>query len=155
MLSQRFREAPVLPSTPVQRAACFILEDYLNHWFPRHALHSRWVDLDNAVAAGKGFGANMLLGKSIDDALSDEEAAQVAGMGKTMRDSFGLGACDVQGAGADKAEEVQSDFDTIMGLFKQHFAAHDFLLGDRACIADFALVGPAKAHFLQDPLPLA
>jgi glutathione S-transferase len=155
MLSERFREAPVLPSTPVQRAACFILEDYLNHWLPRHALHSRWVDLDNAIEAGKCFGANMLLDKSIDDKLTDEEKTQVAGMGKVMRDSFGLGACDVQGAGADNAEQVQNDFNAMMGLFKQHFAAHDFLLGDRACIADFAIVGPAKAHFLQDPLPLA
>ncbi len=155
MLSDRFREAPVLPSTPVQRAVCFVLEDYLNHWFPRHALHSRWIDLDNATHAGKRFGTNMLLEKSIDDELTDEEEAKVAGMGVMMRDSFGLGACDVQGAGADKAAEVQSDFDEMMSLFKQHFAAHDFLLGDRACIADFALVGPAKAHFLQDPLPLA
>jgi glutathione S-transferase len=155
MLSERFREAPVLPSSPVQRAACFILEDYFNHWFPRHALHSRWVDVDNAIEAGKGFGANMLLGKSVDEELTDEEKAEVAGMGKTMRDSFGLGACDVQGAGADKAKEVRNDFNTMMGLFKQHFAVHDYLLGDRACIADFAIVGPAKAHFLQDPLPLS
>jgi glutathione S-transferase len=155
MLSERFREAPVLPNTPVQRATCFILEDALNHWFPRHALHSRWIDLDNAVEAGKGFGTNMLLGKSIDDKLTDAEKAKVTGMGKMMRDSFGLGACDVQGAGTDKAEEVRSDFNVMMGLFKQHFAAHDFLLGDRACIADFALAGPAKAHFLQDPLPLS
>jgi glutathione S-transferase len=155
MLSERFGEMPVLPTTPVQRAACFILEDYLNHWFPRHALHTRWVDVDNAIEAGKCFGANMLLGKSIDDELTDKEKAQVAGMGKVMRDSFGLGACDVQGAGADKVEEVQNDFNDMMGLFARHFAAHDFLFGDRACIADFAIVGPAKAHFLQDPLPLA
>jgi glutathione S-transferase len=155
MLSERFRDAPVLPSSPIQRAACFVLEDYFNHWFPRHALHSRWVDLDNAIEAGKCFGANILLGKSINEELTDEEKAQVAGMGKTMRDSFGLGACDVQGAGADKAEEVRSDFNVMMNLFGQHFEAHDFLLGDRACIADFAIVGPAKAHFLQDPLPLS
>ncbi len=155
MLSARFREAPVLPETPIQRAASFIIEDYLNHWFPRHALHSRWIDLDNAMDAGKHFGVNMLLGKSIEDDLTSEEAEKVAGMGKVMRDSFGLGACDVQGAGADKAEEVQRDFDTMMGLFKQHFAAHDFLLGDRACLADFALAGPAKAHFIQDPLPIS
>jgi glutathione S-transferase len=155
MLSERFGEAPVLPSTPIQRAACFILEDDFNHWFPRHALHSRWIDLDNAIAAGKCFGANLVLSKSIDEELTDEEKAQVAGMGATMRDSFGLGACDVQGAGPDKAREVQNDFNTMMNLFKQHFAAHDFLFGDRACIADFAIVGPAKAHFLQDPLPLA
>jgi len=155
MLSARFREAPVLPETPIQRAASFIIEDYLNHWFPRHALHSRWIDLDNAMDAGKHFGTNMLLGKSIEDDLTSEEAEKVADMGKVMRDSFGLGACDVQGAGADKAEEVQHDLNAMMGLFKQHFAAHDFLLGDRACIADFAIAGPAKAHFLQDPLPLA
>jgi glutathione S-transferase len=154
MLSERFREAPVVPSSPIQRATCFILEDCFNHWFPRHALHSRWVNLDNAIEAGKCFGANMLLSKSIDDELTDEEKAQVAGMGKVMRDSFGLGACNVQGAGADKAEEVRNDFDAMMGLFKQHFDSNDFLLGDRACIADFAIVGPAKAHFLQDPLPL-
>ena len=155
MLSERFREVPVLPDTPVQRAACFVVEDTLNHWFPRHALHSRWIDLDNAIEAGKGFGANMLFGKSVDDDLTEEEAVQVADMGKVMRDSFGLGACEVQGAGADKAEEVKQDFNTMMALFKQHFAAHDFLFGDRACLADFALVGPAKAHFLQDPLPLS
>ena len=85
----------MLPSAPVQRAACFILEDALNHWFPRHALHSRWVDLDNAIEAGKGFGANMFLGKSIDEDLTEEEKAKVAGVGQMMRDSFGLGACDV------------------------------------------------------------
>lgn len=155
LLSQRFANAPVVPSSPVQRAACFVLEDYLNHWFPRHALHSRWIDLDNAIAAGKCFGANMLFGKSIDDNLTDDEKTQVAGVGTMMRDSFGLTACDIQGAGADKAGEVQSDFNAMMGLFKQHFEVHDFLLGDRACLADFALAGPAKAHFLQDPLPLA
>ncbi|MAJ60083.1 MAG: hypothetical protein CBC48_08890 [bacterium TMED88] len=154
LLSERFREVAVLPDTPVQRAACFVIEDYLNHWFARHALHSRWIDLDNAINAGRYFGTNMLLQKSIDEDLTPEELEKVAGVGPMMRDSFGLGACDVQGAGPDQAEAVQSDFDTMMGLFKQHFAAHRFLLGDRACLADFALAGPAKAHFIQDPIPL-
>lgn len=154
MLSERFHEAPVIPSSPVQRASCFILEDTFNHWFPRHALHSRWIDLENAIHAGKRFGANMVLSKSIDEPLTEEEAVQVAGVGAMMRDSFGIGACDVQGAGADKADEVRGDFNEMMSLFKTHFEAHDFLLGDRACLADFALVGPAKAHFLQDPVPL-
>jgi len=154
MLSNRFHDAPVIPNTPIQRATCFILEDYLNHWFARHALHTRWIDLDNAIHAGKRFGANMFLLKSIEEELTDEEKEKVSGVGTMMRDSFGLGACDVQGAGADKTDEVQGDFNTMMGLFKQHFAEHDFLLGDRACLADFALAGPAKAHFLQDPVPI-
>ncbi|MFT5441572.1 MAG: glutathione S-transferase [Myxococcota bacterium] len=155
MLSARFANAHVIPVSPVQRAACFILEDYFNHWFPRHALHSRWIDFDNAVVAGRCFGTNGILGKSIDEELTNDEKSKVSDMGKIMRDSFGLSACEIQGAGADKAEEVQGDFDTMMGLFKQHFASHDFLLGDRACLADFAVVGPAKAHFLQDTVPRA
>lgn len=154
-LNDRFKATPVIPGTPVQRATCFVLEDYLNHWFPRHALHTRWIDLDNARVAGKGFGANLLFGKSIEDELSLDEQEQVAGMGTMMRDNFGLGACEIQGAGADRSVEVHADFNHMMHLFEQHFSQHDFLLGDRACLADFALAGPAKAHFLHDPLPLA
>ena len=30
---------------------------------------------------------------------------------------------------------------------------NNFLLGPRACLADFALAGPFKAHFLLDPEP--
>ncbi|MFK7978082.1 MAG: glutathione S-transferase family protein [Halioglobus sp.] len=155
LLNDRFSECSVLPVTPVQRAASFVLEDYFNHWFPRHALHTRWIDHDNAMAAGRCFGANMLLNKSIDEPLSDEEQATVADMGNFMRDSFGLAACDVQGAGADQQEAVEGDFHQMMGILKTLLEAQPFLLGDTACLADFALVGPIKAHFLQDPLPLS
>ena len=40
-----------------------------------------------------------------------------------------------------------------MALLSAHFEQHNFLLGGRACLADFALVGPVKAHFLLDPEP--
>jgi len=56
---------------------------------------------------------------------SDEQGRQAA------KDGFGLAACDVQGAGADKAEEARNDFNTMMGLFKLHFAAHG-----SACLFD-------------------
>jgi glutathione S-transferase len=153
-LSERFPEEAVVPATALQRAACYVVEDFFNHWLPRHALHSRWIDHDNAVEAGKCFGANMLLDRPLEARRSDDDEAAVAGMGDMMRDSFGLSACDIQGAGADQAVAVESDFHVIMGLLKNHFEHYPFLLGNRACLADFALVGPVKAHFLQDPLPL-
>ena len=34
-----------------------------------------------------------------------------------------------------------------------HFAESRFLLGDRPCLADFALAGASKAHFVTDPEP--
>jgi len=152
-LHDRFHEAPVIPQGPAQRGACFILEDFFNHWFPRHALHSRWCYPDNVLVTGQRFGMNVLLGKSIEDAIDDSEQAQIANYGQYMLDSFGAAACEVQGAGPDKKEHIQSDFSIIMGLLSEHFKRHKFLLGECACLADFALVGPIKAHFLLDPEP--
>ncbi|MBV1881386.1 MAG: hypothetical protein KUG82_07115 [Pseudomonadales bacterium] len=153
MLSDRFPENTVIPSSPNQRALCFIIEDYYNHWMPRHALHSRWCYEDNVLDAGINFGANMVLGKSIDEARTPEENNKAEKMGAFMRDSFGLAACETQGAGPDKKEALQADYQEIMSLLSDHFKHHGFLLGGRACLADFALVGPAVGHFLQDPEP--
>ncbi|MGI9293312.1 MAG: hypothetical protein ACR2PS_04960 [Pseudomonadales bacterium] len=152
-LHQRFNDVPVLPETPAQRGACFVLEDFFNHWFPRHALHSRWCYPDNVEWVGKRFGMNLLLGKSIDDSLDESEQAQLADFGQYMLKAFGAAACEVQGAGPDKKQHIQDDFAKIIEILVAHFRHHDFLLGGRASLADFALVGPIKAHFLMDPEP--
>ena len=72
-LHDRFNNCPVIPSASAQRGACFVLEDFFNHWYPRHALHSRWCYPENVVITGQRFGNNVLLGKHIDAELSDEE----------------------------------------------------------------------------------
>lgn len=153
MLHERFYQAPVIPKNPMQRALCFILEDYYNHWMPRHALHSRWCYPENIEEVGRNFGINMVLGKSIEEELTQEEERQVLGTGKHMQESFGLPACEVQGAGEDQREAMQADFKLMMQLLSDHLKSNNFLLGDRPCLADFALVGTAKAHFLLDPVP--
>ena len=60
MLNDRFSEHPVIPTTPAQRSACFILEDALNHWMGRAAVHSRWCYPENVEWVGLRFGANMM-----------------------------------------------------------------------------------------------
>lgn len=152
-LHQRFNNVPVLPETSAQRGACFVLEDFFNHWLPRHALHSRWCYPDNVDWIGKRFGMNLLLNKSIDDSLNDSEQRQVANFGQYMFDAFGAAACEVQGAGPDKKQHIHNDFAKIVTILIEHFKHHDFLLGGRASLADFALVGPIKGHFLLDPEP--
>lgn len=152
-LHQRFDDVPVLPETPAQRGACFVLEDFFNHWLPRHALHSRWCYPDNVAWIGKKFGMNILLGKSIYESLDETEQAQVANFGQHMLDAFGAAACEIQGAGPEKKKHIQSDFAKIVEILVEHFRHHDFLLGGRASLADFALVGPVKAHFQLDPEP--
>ncbi len=152
MLNDRF-EAKVIPESPGMASLNFILEDFFNHWLPRHALHTRWCYADNVIDAGINFAKNMILNKSIHDDFSDDELDQIKDFGSVMKDSFGMRACGVQGAGMDQCDAMQADYAELMDLLAAHFKEHKFLLGNRACLADFALAGTCKAHFLQDPEP--
>ena len=152
-LNERFKESPVIPETTLQRALCFVLEDAFNHWLGRVCVHSRWCYPDNVAWVGPRFGANMMLDRSIDLPFTDEELDQLGHLGPTMNKGFGQNACAVNGVGADQAIAVQADFREMLDVLSGHFACHPFLLGDRPCLADFALAGASKAHFITDPEP--
>ena len=154
MLNDRFDKAPVIPSTPQQRAACFVLEDIFNHWLGRVCVHTRWCYPDNVNWIGPRFGANVMLDRSIDEPFSDEELEQLTPIGEFMYQGFGKNVCEFTGVGPDQAEAVKADYLQLMSVLAQHFDQHDFLLGGRPCLADFALAGASKAHFICDPVPL-
>jgi glutathione S-transferase len=153
MLSDRFRERPVVPDTPLQRACCYILEDAFNHWLGRVCVHSRWCYPDNITWVGARFGANMILDRSIDEPFSEEELEQLASIGPMMHQGFGQKVCEVNGVGPDQASAVRGDFRIMLEALDTHFADNQFLLGNRPCLADFALAGASKAHFVCDPEP--
>jgi glutathione S-transferase len=155
MLNDRFRERAVIPDTPLQRACCYILEDAFNHWLGRVCVHSRWCYPDNVAWVGPRFGANSLLNRSIDVPFSDAELEQLAPVGPMMYEGFGKNVCAYNGVGPDQAGAVQGDFQTMLDALATHFAQNDFLLGSRPCLADFALAGASKAHFICDPTPLS
>jgi glutathione S-transferase len=155
MLNDRYRERPVLPSTPLQRACCFILEDAFNHWLGKTAIHSRWCYPDNVAWVGPRFAANAVLDRSIELPFSDQELAQFSDFGPMMCESFGRNVCEVNGVGPDQAEAMQGDFARMLDALATHFADNDFLLGPRPCLADFALAGASKAHYITDPTPFS
>ncbi|NND67204.1 MAG: glutathione S-transferase family protein [Halioglobus sp.] len=154
LLNDRFSETPVIPATPIQRALCFVLEDVFNHWLGRVAVHTRWCYPDNVSWVGPRFGANSVLDRSIEEPLSDEEIEELTPIGKMMYENFGKNVCEYNGVGPDQEESVRADYTRMMTVLAGHFAAHKFLLGDRPCLADFALAGASKAHFITDPVPL-
>ncbi|MEM8496649.1 MAG: glutathione S-transferase C-terminal domain-containing protein [Pseudomonadota bacterium] len=154
MLHNRFPEYPVIPDTPLQRACCYILEDAFNHWLGRACVHSRWCYTDNVVWVGARFGANMVLDRSIDLDFTTEEIEQLTPIGQVMYEGFGRDVCEYNGVGPGQAEAVQSDFKNMLRALAEHFSENGFLLGNRPCLADFALAGASKAHFICDPEPL-
>ena len=155
MLNDRFRERPVIPESPLQRACCFILEDAFNHWLGRVCVHSRWCYPDNVAWIGPRLGANMVLDRSIDEPFTAQELEQLAPIGPMMYEGFGKNVCQYNGAGPDQAEAVQGDFQAMLKALASHFNHNNFLLGNRPCLADFALAGASKAHFVCDPEPVS
>jgi len=154
LLNDRFAEAPVIPGTPLQRACCFVLEDVFNHWLGRVCVHTRWCYPDNVAWVGPRFGANTVLNRSIDEPLTDRELADLAPIGEMMYESFGRNVCEYNGVGPGQGDAVRADFNRMLQVLSIHFAENDFLLGPRPSLADFALAGACKAHFVTDPVPL-
>jgi glutathione S-transferase len=155
MLNDRFPDYSVVPESALQRASCYILEDAFNHWLGRVCVHSRWCYPENVAWVGPRFGANMVLDRSIDEALSEVELNQLAAIGPSMYEGFGKNVCAYNGVSEDQAEVVQADFHKLLDALAIHFADNDFLLGDRPCLADFAVAGASKAHFICDPTPVS
>lgn len=155
LLNDRFHAQPVIPATPLQRACCFILEDAFNHWLGRVCIHSRWCYPDNVAWVGPRFGANMMLDRSIEVPFTEQELQELAGVGPMMYENFGKNVCEYNGVGPDQEQSVRADFTLMLEALGTHFANNDFLLGSRPCLADFALAGASKAHFVTDPTPVS
>ena len=152
LLNAKYPDRPIIPSSPVQKIASHLLEDWADEWFGRYAICSRWCYPDNVTAIADAFYATRI-GKFADEALTEEESLQASEMINMVRDQFGLRACANRGCGVDQAEAVKADFKVLMAMAQEHFASHTFLLGDRACLGDFSFVGLFKAHIEPDPEP--
>lgn len=153
LLHDHFHQTPVIPPTPLQRACCFILEDVFNHWLGRVCVHTRWCYPDNVAWVGPRFGANQVLNRSIEVPFTEAELRELAPVGEMMYQGFGKNVCEYNGVGPEQEQAVHADYTNMLKALDAHFADNDFLLGPRPCLADFALAGACKAHFVTDPLP--
>ena len=144
---------PAEPDTALDRTLCRLLEDYFDEWLTRPAMHFRWFHEADRQNTGMGLAMDMA-GLAPDTAVDETNRALVDNVLDFLT-RWGRSKAPKIGAGEDQAEWVAGDFTRTVSLLSQHLQAHRFLLGDRPCLADFALYGPLKAHFLADPTPHA
>jgi glutathione S-transferase len=152
MLHAKYTDRPIIPASPVQRIAAYLLEDWADEWFGRYAISSRWCYPDNIAHVAKSFYANHI-GKFVAEGLTPEEEVEAVNMITMVRDNFGLRACANRGCGPDQAEAVRHDFEGLMKHAESHYGQYRFLLGDRASLGDFSFAGLFKAHIEADPEP--
>jgi len=144
-LEQRFVQRPVYPSTPKQKLAALLLEQFADEWLVIPAMHFRWHFPDyNEAYLEREFGAS-----SAPD-ISEPEQRAVGRKTGAMFKSF----APALGATPDMYEAIESWYSEMLTQLNSHFGKHRFLLGDAPSLADFGFMGPMYAHLARDPYPM-
>ena len=138
---QRFPQLSITPHGPKQQIAAHLLELHGDEWLVLASLHYRWSRPNSAdfivnefARLGVPFLPNFLgriAGKHIRNKM------------KAYLPRFGIIG------NARKGLEVFSE--NLLTQLETHFNQHNYLLGDRPCIGDFALFGQLYAHLYRDP----
>jgi glutathione S-transferase len=140
-LEQRFPEAPVVPATPVQRMASYLMELWGDEWWLVVAMYTRWCHPENYVVFERDAGRGLL--PYFPRFIQNRVAAKAANQMRGHLPSLGL----VPGQIEMVAEWTRNALD----LLEAHFAQYPFLFGDKPSIGDFGLIGPLYAHLGRDP----
>lgn len=144
VLEQRHPAAPVVPATPKQKIAAYLIEAWGDEFWVHSAMHYRWNFAENYTQLFRREGGDNLLPfapRFIKNQLIDRIAAMLRGFLK------GLGVVPGQLAAVEQWTH------TMLDALDTHFAAHDYLLGSKPSLGDFGLIGPLYAHLGRDPYP--
>ena len=142
-IERDFPDRPVVPDTPVQKFASYLLEAWGDEWWIPVAMHTRWNYSENYAAFEKEAGDNLLPG--FPKFLKQRIVKQIAAL---LR-----GFLPVIGASKDHGPALEAWSLPILDALNAHFEKHPFLMGDTPTIADFSLMGTMYGHLNYDPWP--
>jgi glutathione S-transferase len=139
-LEERFPGNPVLPVTPRQRMASYLLELWADEFWLPAGVHARWSypqnypkwrdELAAAFAPGWPAPLNRLFPLSL----------------KWFMQRVNLQV----GATPEQRPLIERWMDRQLDALEHHFAVHPWVLGRRPSLADFALAGPLCGHLRYD-----
>lgn len=142
-LEERHPERPALPESPRQRLAAMLIELWSDEFWVPPALHFRWSHAENERLfldeAGRALlpWAPAFLGRRMAQRSANLLRSYLPGVGVTSEQQPVLERWTLH----------------MLDALEEHFSAHDYLLGGRPTLADFALIGPLYAHLGRDPWP--
>ncbi len=159
LLHDRYPNRPIIPSGPVQRIGALLLEDWLDEWFMRVAMYTRW-NFPESVEALVGSGASMRVFSKPWHALTPVERQQLettveASLERIakFRERMTTQVARAYGTTLKQGRDIMVWFGEFLDDMAQHLQRHSYLLGDRPCVADFVISGGFAAHFGNDTWP--
>jgi len=131
----------VQPEDPTLRFLDFLLDDFNDEWFYRHAVGTRWLKEENATSGSVDIAREALY--EIPLPFDDVRALITASMTACLPR---LGTTD-ENIDAWVEESLVPWFTAL----DDHVGRHGYLLGGRPSLSDFAFFGGNAAHFTNDP----
>lgn len=134
---------PVLPDTPVQRFASWLLEAWGDEWWVPIAMHTRWSYPENRALFRHDAGQALLpwAPRFLQDRVAERPIRFLTGMLPHV------------GIVPEQFETMNRWTVDMLDALDAHFAQHAFLLGERPTLGDFGLVGTMYGHLGRDPWP--
>lgn len=148
LLNARFPAHPVIPASPLQYITCRLLDDWIDEWFTRAALHLRWIDDAEAAICARKIAMDMG-GGTHDRPLTEQEEELVAATAAFVM-PWGRKAMTVMGAGPEYQEGLRTEFGEFLRQCAGIVGADGGFFGRRLSMADLGLLGAMKAHFAAD-----
>ncbi len=143
-LEGRFPERGIYPASPKQKLVALLFEVYGDEWFPLPAMHYRWSYFnEQRTYIMDSFG--VVAGRFVPRLARRQVGRLIWGPFK--------GALGPLGISDKTGPAIEAWFEQFLNHFETHLAKHDYLLGSRPSIGDFALAGPLYAHIWLDPVP--
>jgi glutathione S-transferase len=142
-LENEFPDRSVIPTTPVQRFAAYLLETWGDEWWIPIAMHTRWSYPENYPLFEQDAGKALFprFPRFI-------QRAAVARIARLLRSYLPrVGVSPEQFAIMDGWTARTLDH------LDAHFAGNAYLLGGRPTIGDFGLIGPMYGHLGRDSWP--
>lgn len=136
-------ERSVIPDTPWQRWLAYLLEAWADEWWMPIAMHTRWSYPENYALFQHDAGRALLPG--FPRFLQHKAVDPVARHLRAMLPAVGVRP--------EQNAVLEAWAHAMMAQLDTHFAAHNYLLGDRATLSDFGLVGTMYGHLGRDPWP--
>ncbi|MFZ6745803.1 glutathione S-transferase family protein [Undibacterium sp. JH2W] len=142
-LEARFPRAPVIPTSPVQKFASYLMEAWGDEWWVPIAMHTRWNYQENYALFEREAGSALL--PHFPRFVQKRAVAFIASKLRGMLHAVGI---------RPEQYRMMNEWTiNMLDLLEQHFVKHNYLFGDVPTIGDFGLVGTMYGHLGRDPWP--
>lgn len=145
VMEQRFPDAPVLPSSPVQNFAARLFELWGDEFWLPTAMHMRWSHpVENYPLFEKDACDSFFPGwpRWFSSSIVKH------GLARKLH-----GFLPVLGVSPKTAPLLDKWTNEQLDALDRHFAVHPYLFGSCMSLGDLGLIGPLYAHLGRDPWP--